>query len=62
VKAAGKASRRRGSLVRACVGRQVRETSTRSGTEGTWAERLRSLDREESVTMHLGRDAGTTLD
>ncbi len=53
-KAAGNASMRSGSLVFAWFGRHVRETSTSSGTEGTWADRVRSRERDASVTIHLG--------
>jgi hypothetical protein len=52
-KAAGNASIRSGSLVFACAGRHVLETSTRRGTAGAAAERLRIREREESDTIHL---------
>jgi len=52
-KAAGNASTRRGSLVFAWAGRQVLETSTRRGTAGAAAERLRRRERDGSGTIHL---------
>jgi hypothetical protein len=45
---------RSGSLVFAWFGRHVRETSTSRGTEETRADRVRSRERDASVTIHLG--------